>query len=114
MLVRKMAPVSPMLIRKKVLRSQEPLGVMCIATGALGTQSIRRAGIGISVDLEKASALGSPEGIMLGYLAVAFRHPTGSWAAVMPDFIGITGRGSDASTASQKAKAGARAMLGVR
>jgi hypothetical protein len=53
------------------------------------------------------------EGIMLDYLAVAFRHPTGSWAAVMPDFIGITGRGSDASAAIQKAKAGARAMLGV-
>lgn len=50
---------------------------------------------------------------MLDYLAVAFRHPTGSWAAVMPDFIGITGRGSDASAAIQKAKAGAGAMLGV-
>jgi hypothetical protein len=50
---------------------------------------------------------------MLDYLAVAFRHPTGSWAAVMPDFIGITGRGSDASDAIQKAKAGACAMLGV-
>jgi predicted RNase H-like HicB family nuclease len=50
---------------------------------------------------------------MLDYLAVAFRHPTGSWAAVMPDFIGITGRGSDASAAIQKAKAGASAMLSI-
>ena len=50
---------------------------------------------------------------MLDYLAVAFRHPTGSWAAVMPDFIGITGRGSDASAAIAEAKAGAGTMLSV-
>lgn len=48
---------------------------------------------------------------MLNYLAVAFRHPTGSWAAVMPDFIGVTGRGSDPSAAIQKAKAGAQTIL---
>lgn len=50
---------------------------------------------------------------MLDYIAVAFHHPTGSWAAVMPDFIGVTGRGSDASAAVQEAKAGAGAMLNV-
>lgn len=48
---------------------------------------------------------------MLGYLAVAFRHPTGNWAAVMPDFIGVTGRGDDPSAAIQEAKAAAQAIL---
>lgn len=48
---------------------------------------------------------------MLNYLAVAFRHPTGTWAAVMPDFIGVTGRGSDPLAAIQKAKAGAQTIL---
>lgn len=48
---------------------------------------------------------------MLNYLAVAFRHPTGSWAAVMPDFVGVTGRGSDPLAAIQEAKAGAQTIL---
>ena len=51
--------VAPMLICKKLLRDQEPLGVMCVATGALGPDRsvVRGFCRAISVDLEKLGAL---------------------------------------------------------
>jgi predicted RNase H-like HicB family nuclease len=52
-------------------------------------------------------------GTMLDYLTIAYRHPTGGWVAVVPDFVGVTGRGSELSTAIQEARAGAQAVLDV-
>ena len=44
---------------------------------------------------------------MVDYLVVAFPHPSGGWVAVMPDFLGVTGRGPDLEQAIERASGGA-------
>ncbi len=45
---------------------------------------------------------------MVDYLIVAFPHPSCGWVAVLPDFIGVTGRGADLEEAIERAVAGAQ------
>jgi hypothetical protein len=48
---------------------------------------------------------------MAEYLLIAFPHGSGIWAAVLPDFIGVTGRAHDLSRAIEQATAGAGSVL---
>ena len=45
---------------------------------------------------------------MVNYLIVAFPHPSCGWVAVLPDFIGVTGRGADVEEAIERALTGAQ------
>jgi hypothetical protein len=55
---------------------------------------------------------------MIDYLVVALQHPSGGWVAVLPDFVGITGRATSMQHAVDRATAGAREfcaiMVGIR
>jgi predicted RNase H-like HicB family nuclease len=55
---------------------------------------------------------------MIDYLVVALQHPSGGWVAVLPDFVGVTGRAASMQHAIDRASAGAREvcaiMVGVR
>lgn len=48
---------------------------------------------------------------MAEYLLIAFPHGSGIWAAVLPDFVGVTGRARDLSGAIEQATAGAGLVL---
>jgi len=45
---------------------------------------------------------------MIEYLVVALQHPSGGWVAVLPDFVGVTGRSVDMQHAIDRATAEAR------
>jgi len=47
------------------------------------------------------------EGGVTDYLVIGFPHKSGSWAAVFPDFVGVTGRGNDLVQAIDEATEGA-------
>jgi hypothetical protein len=55
---------------------------------------------------------------MVDYLVVALQHPSGGWVAVLPDFVGVTGRATSMQHAIDRATAGAREfcaiMVGIR
>jgi predicted RNase H-like HicB family nuclease len=48
---------------------------------------------------------------MVEYLLIAFPHGSGIWAAVLPDFVGVTGRARDLSGAIEQATAGVGLVL---
>lgn len=50
---------------------------------------------------------------MVDYLVVALQHPSGGWVAVLPDFIGVTGRATSMQHAIDRATAGAREYCAV-
>ena len=50
---------------------------------------------------------------MVDYLVVALQHPSGGWVAVMPDFVGVTGRAVSMQHAIDRATAGAREVCSV-
>ena len=45
---------------------------------------------------------------MVEYLVVALQHPSGGWVAVLPDFVGVTGRAVEMQHAIDRATAEAR------
>jgi predicted RNase H-like HicB family nuclease len=45
---------------------------------------------------------------MVEYLIVAFPHPSCGWVAVLPDFVGVTGRGAHVEEAIERAISGAQ------
>ena len=45
---------------------------------------------------------------MVDYLVVALQHPSGGWVAVLPDFVGVTGRAMTMQHAIDRATAAAR------
>jgi predicted RNase H-like HicB family nuclease len=49
------------------------------------------------------------EGAIVYYLVIAFRH--WGWVAVLPDFVGVTGRAEDVAKAIQRAVVAARSAL---
>jgi predicted RNase H-like HicB family nuclease len=55
---------------------------------------------------------------MVDYLVVTLQHPSGGWVAVLPDFVGVTGRAASMQHAIDRASAGAREvcaiMVGIR
>lgn len=51
------------------------------------------------------------EGCVTDYLVIGFPHQSGSWAAVFPDFVGVTGRGSDLAQAIDRATEGAISVI---
>ena len=50
---------------------------------------------------------------MMDYLVVALQHPSGGWVAVLPDFVGITGRATSMKHAIDRATAGAREFCAI-
>jgi hypothetical protein len=50
---------------------------------------------------------------MIDYLVVALQHPSGGWVAVLPDFVGVTGRATSMQHAIDRATAGAREFCAV-
>ena len=50
---------------------------------------------------------------MVEYLVVALQHPSGGWVAVLPDFVGVTGRAVSMQHAIDRATAGAREVCAV-
>lgn len=50
---------------------------------------------------------------MVDYLVVTLQHPSGGWVAVLPDFIGVTGRATSMQHAVERATAGAREVCAV-
>ena len=50
---------------------------------------------------------------MTDYLVIGFPHPSGSWAAVFPDFVGVTGRGHDLAQAIDRATEGAISFIQI-
>jgi hypothetical protein len=50
---------------------------------------------------------------MVDYLVVALQHPSGGWVAVLPDFVGVTGRATSMQHAIDRATAGAREFCSV-
>jgi hypothetical protein len=50
---------------------------------------------------------------MVDYLVVALQHPSGGWVAVLPDFIGVTGRATSMQHAIDRATAGAREFCAI-
>ena len=50
---------------------------------------------------------------MVDYLVVALQHPSGGWVAVLPDFVGVTGRATSMQHAIDRATAGAREFCAV-
>jgi predicted RNase H-like HicB family nuclease len=55
---------------------------------------------------------------MVDYLVVALQHPSGGWVAVLPDFVGVTGRAVTMQHAIDRATAAARevcaTIVGIR
>ncbi|MGH6830621.1 MAG: hypothetical protein ACREDG_05645 [Methylocella sp.] len=50
---------------------------------------------------------------MIEYLVVAFRHPSGGWVAVPPDFVGVTGRALDMQHAIDRAATAATQVCAI-
>jgi hypothetical protein len=50
---------------------------------------------------------------MVDYLVVTLQHPSGGWVAVLPDFVGITGRATSMQHAIDRATAGAREFCAI-
>jgi predicted RNase H-like HicB family nuclease len=50
---------------------------------------------------------------MVEYLVVALQHPSGGWVAVLPDFVGVTGRAVTMQHAIDRAAAGAREVYAI-
>ncbi|MEZ5832009.1 MAG: hypothetical protein R3D05_12600 [Dongiaceae bacterium] len=50
---------------------------------------------------------------MVDYLVVALQHPSGGWVAVLPDFVGVTGRAVTLQHAVDRATAEAREVCAV-
>ncbi|WP_119302269.1 hypothetical protein [Dongia deserti] len=50
---------------------------------------------------------------MVDYLVVTLQHPSGGWVAVLPDFVGVTGRATSMQHAIDRAAAGAREVCAV-
>ena len=50
---------------------------------------------------------------MIDYLVVALRHPSGGWVAVLPDFVGVTGRATSMQHAVDRAAAQAREYCAI-
>jgi predicted RNase H-like HicB family nuclease len=50
---------------------------------------------------------------MVDYLVVALQHPSGGWVAVLPDFVGVTGRATSMQHAIERATAGAGEVCAV-
>ena len=50
---------------------------------------------------------------MVDYLVVTLQHPSGGWVAVLPDFIGVTGRAMSMQHAIERATAAAREVCAV-
>jgi predicted RNase H-like HicB family nuclease len=50
---------------------------------------------------------------MVEYLVVALQHPSGGWVAVLPDFVGVTGRAMTMQHAVDRAVAGAREVCDI-
>jgi hypothetical protein len=50
---------------------------------------------------------------MVDYLVVALQHPSGGWVAVLPDFVGVTGRAMSMQHAIDRAAAGAREVCAI-
>jgi predicted RNase H-like HicB family nuclease len=50
---------------------------------------------------------------MVEYLVVALQHPSGGWIAVLPDFVGVTGRAVTMQHAIDRAASGAREVSAV-
>ena len=50
---------------------------------------------------------------MVDYLVVALQHPSGGWVAVLPDFVGVTGRATSMQHAIDRATAGAREFCAI-
>jgi predicted RNase H-like HicB family nuclease len=50
---------------------------------------------------------------MVEYLVVTLQHPSGGWVAVLPDFVGVTGRAVSMQHAIDRATAGAREVCAV-
>jgi predicted RNase H-like HicB family nuclease len=53
------------------------------------------------------------EGWVPEYLVIGFPHQSGTWAAVFPDFVGVTGRGGDLAQAIDRASEGAVAVIQI-
>jgi predicted RNase H-like HicB family nuclease len=50
---------------------------------------------------------------MVDYLVVALQHPSGGWVAVLPDFVGVTGRAVSMEHAIDRAAAEAREVCAI-
>jgi hypothetical protein len=50
---------------------------------------------------------------MIDYLVVALQHPSGGWVAVLPDFVGVTGRAVTMQHAIDRATAEAREVCAI-
>jgi predicted RNase H-like HicB family nuclease len=50
---------------------------------------------------------------MVEYLVVTLQHPSGGWVAVLPDFVGVTGRAITMQHAIDRATAAAREVCGI-
>ncbi len=50
---------------------------------------------------------------MVEYLVVALQHPSGGWVAVLPDFVGVTGRAVSMQHAIDRATAEAREVCSI-
>lgn len=50
---------------------------------------------------------------MVEYLVVALQHPSGGWVAVLPDFVGVTGRAVTMQHAIDRATAEAREVCSI-
>lgn len=50
---------------------------------------------------------------MIDYLVVALQHPSGGWVAVLPDFVGVTGRATSLQHAIDRAAAQAREYCAI-
>lgn len=50
---------------------------------------------------------------MVEYLVVTLQHPSGGWVAVLPDFVGVTGRAVTMQHAIDRAAAGAREVCAI-
>jgi hypothetical protein len=50
---------------------------------------------------------------MVDYLVVTLQHPSGGWVAVLPDFVGVTGRAVSMQHAIDRATAAAREVCAV-
>ena len=50
---------------------------------------------------------------MVDYLVIALQHPSGGWVAVMPDFVGVTGRAVSMQHAIDRTTAAAREVCAV-
>jgi len=53
------------------------------------------------------------EGCVTDYLVIGFPHQSGTWAAVLPDFVGVTGRGADLAQAIDRATESAISVIKI-